>query len=523
MTPIPTTHNWTQSIPLDIPRYTDHSYDLWSQSILTEAKANATVSNKKGQFSYLPLQDRLGYLLTDGSVASSVDWRPAEHTKNDNSNFTYIGRSYGVGSSVGLADDAIVKKGTVAYAYAEHGYYTSVECIRNASSGFKLHLLRPGDDEPYWTIPAIFLATGPGPNTTESPSFANGNYTDYGGVVTVGLGGSDDIVAAAWWASFESGLAGNGLPDATDYTGKTRPVGSPAYTSIAAGKQNQNLNNVQCGIWMTPALFSIDVDVSKRFIQAKLQSKTSQPDVEPTGFIADSASSVLGAMTNVDTSLFTSIMGTMLNRNIDNVRQQKNLTTTTEECILQGVAETLEALIDDYLLAIGSAQLLVASDTSPVHPHVVSTAFNVGQKTYIIATFFVNAIMVFLYVAEAIRTRLWDQLPEFNYADVKAVVAASSLGGVRIGEKVQTETQLGRKSDRTAGRVKIVLSEDAGPILRLACHEEEEGGGTSSMPLNDLSSEMDDGYGVVDEGTAGQPVEDLTRSGGHVEARELHL
>jgi hypothetical protein len=502
LTPISTTHNWTQSVPLDLPQYTNRSYNLWSQSLLFDVEANATVSNDRGQFSYIPLQDRLGYLLNDGSVASSVDWRPAQHTKNDNSNFTYIGRSYGVGSSVGLTDDATAKKdGTLAYSYTEVGYHTSVECIRNASSGFKLSLLVNTPDGPGWIIPASFLASGPGPNTTQSPSCANGNLTDCGGVVTVGLSGSDDIVAAAWWASFESGLAPRGLPNATNYKGKTRPVDSLAYTTIAAGKHNQNLNNVQCGIRMIPALFSVAVNVLERSVQAKLLSNTSQQDIEPTGFIADSASSILGVMTVVDTAVYTSIMGTMLTRNINNVKQQENLTITTEESILQGVAETLEALIDDYLIAIGSAQLLVAKDTLPVTPRVVSNALKVGQKPYIIATFFVNCMMIFLYIAEAIRTRLWDRLPEFDYNDVKAVVVASSLGGGGIGEKVQPH--LGDKSDRIVGRVRVLLVEDTGPVLRLAYHSEGGGGGeASSMPLKDFSSEMGDGDGGVDEGIA---------------------
>lgn len=177
LTPVPTTYNWPQSVPLHIPQYTSRSYNLWSRSAL-EADANATASNKKGQFSYSPLQDRLGYLLTDGAIAFSVDWRLAVHTKNDNSNFTYIGYSHGVGSSVGLTDDATIKKDTLAYNYTELDYCTNVECIRNASSSFKLHLLQSGTDGQYWQMPAIFLATGAGPDTTESPFFADGKYTD---------------------------------------------------------------------------------------------------------------------------------------------------------------------------------------------------------------------------------------------------------------------------------------------------------------------------------------------------------
>ena len=517
LTPVPITYNWTQFVPLSLPQYTDSSYDLWSQSILFNSQAETSLSNDKGRFSYLPLQDRLGYLLTDGSIASSVDWQPAQHTKNDNSNFTYIGRSYGVGSSVGLTDTATAKRDeTVAYSYTEVGYHTSVECIRNVSSGFKLSPLTNATYESHWIIPAAFLASGPGPNTTESSSCANGILTDCGGVVTVGLNSSDDIVAAAWWASFESGLAMSGLPNATHYKGRSRPVDSLAYTTITAGKNNLHLNNIQCGISMIPSLFSVAVNVSERAIQTDLLSSESQQDIEPTGFIADSASSILGVMTVVDTAVYTSNMGTMLNRNIQNVKQQENLTFLTEEVILRGVAETLEALIDDYLIAVGSAQLLIANDTLPVFPQVVSNALDVGQKPYVLTTFFINIVIVILYISEAIRTRLWDRLPKFDYVDVKAVVVASSLGGGEIGERVQG--QLDGKSDHTEERVKILLDEDTDPMLKLAYDGEEKGGENQGIPLRDSLSEMSNGDAEVDEESVHRYPEGSSSLGAHAES-----
>lgn len=435
--------------------------------------------SKDGIFTYLPLQDRMGYFLIDGSTASSVNWQPAVHVKNDNSNFSYIGRSYGVGSSVGLTDTPItLTDGTVGYAYTELGYQGTVECIYNATSEFHLIPVQTGESsESGWRSPDLFLATGSGPDTYSGSCADETKPTDCFGFIIASNNGIDDALAVSWWASAESGNFDKGLPNAVNYLGKTRPVDSLSYSSINAGSNNLNLNSTQCGIKMLPALFNVSVDLVERTIKVDVRSNISQPDIEPSGFLADSASASLGVMSYVDTTTLTSTLGIMLQRNIKNVKLQLNLTTVSDEttnATLQAVAETLEALIDDYLVAIGSAQLMLAQDTQPVSPEVTSTALVVGERIYIIATCCLNIFLLLLYIEEAIRTRFWNKLPNFDYTSVEDVIVASSRGGHEIGEQVyaQIKSALGIYG-ADLQRVNVMLDHDDGSVLKMVMDEIE--------------------------------------------------
>jgi len=120
-------------LSMTLPQYTDDSSRYWAQNGFYPDIFNASFVSPKGTFTYLPILDRLGYLIVDGSSATSTDSQPQVHSKNDNSNYTYIGRSYGVGSSIGLSDEAL-QNATVKYQYTENGYNADVDCMYNASS-----------------------------------------------------------------------------------------------------------------------------------------------------------------------------------------------------------------------------------------------------------------------------------------------------------------------------------------------------------------------------------------------------
>ncbi|KAI9857503.1 MAG: hypothetical protein M1813_008253 [Trichoglossum hirsutum] len=474
LTPIQTSKQYPVRASINLPRYSEKSYSFWSQN--TFENSVATV-NPKGTFSYVPLRDRFGQLIADGSAASSVNDGPQLRPKNDNSNYSYIGRSFGVGSSVGLTDKKARDRYAISYQYYETGYHSSVECAYNSTSQFEILLVQPGKKEPFWETPSLYLATGPGPNTTRTPSCAAGKLTDCGGVITAGLGGDQSIVAAAWWASAESGLAGDGLPRPPDYVNKTRPPFSKAFTSLAAGSDYKNLDKIQCSISMIPTNFSVDVHILKRTVTVTPQndslSSAGITDIEPSGFIANSASSVMGFMTLTDTTLYSSVLGIMLQRNIGNVQQQHGNSKTTKADMLQGVAECVQVLIDDHLLATASAQLIIAKDFITIPSNVSTNAFSIGQRSYAIIVVALNALIILIFTAEAARNRCWQSLPKFNFTDIKSVIIASSLGGHDVGNAVSDAVNarsdwIGDPSDSTAGAVEVILSLRQGVILGLA-------------------------------------------------------
>lgn len=61
--------------------------------------------SRKGVFSFAVGMQMKGSLLASAASATTVDGSVGRHAKLDSSGLTYIGRSYGVGSSVGLLDD----------------------------------------------------------------------------------------------------------------------------------------------------------------------------------------------------------------------------------------------------------------------------------------------------------------------------------------------------------------------------------------------------------------------------------
>lgn len=78
-------------------------------------------------------------------------------------------------------------------------------------------------------------------------------------------------------------------------------------------------------------------------------------------------------------------------------------------------------------------------------------AFNIGQRSYAIAIVVLNAAVVLLFIAVAVYTRLWANLPTFNYSDPASLIKASSLGGSELGNAI------GDPASNAAGNVGIIL------------------------------------------------------------------
>ncbi|KAE8451715.1 hypothetical protein EG329_003172 [Mollisiaceae sp. DMI_Dod_QoI] len=459
-----------------LPQYTDISYRYWAQNAFDNN--TAPLISPKGTFTYLPILDRLGYLIVDGSSATTIDGQPQVHSKNDNSNYTYIGRSYGVGSSVGLSDGAL-ENTSASYKYNETGYHASVDCMYNKSSQFRLLLVQPGATKPKWIIPYSYLATGWGPEA-EGPSnnCTVDNVEACGGFIVEGLGGDQDIVAAGWWGSAESGHQFDGFPAPNNYIGKTRPGLSKSFTTLAAGSGNPNLNNVQCSISMIPTSFTINVDIHSRKLSVTVRNDSNVADIEPTGFIADSAASVLGIMSSLDTSFKTSILSSILTRNINNKISQQALSDQSQPqdvATLQGIAESIETLIDDSLLATASAQLMIANDYHTITPTVYRNGLRIGEKRVVVTLVIVNALIVVLFIEEALRTRNWNTLPKFDYSKIESIIVATSLGGSALGDAVLSKSSwVGGDLTEDAGDVKVIVSQGDHVQLRIADGETEK-------------------------------------------------
>ena len=91
-----------------IPSYTNTSLIQEYPSEFPNPNQVTEVRNSKGVFTYRVGITMEGALLSSASSATTVDGSPRKHVKLDNSGFTYIGRSYGVGAPAGLTDSHIL-------------------------------------------------------------------------------------------------------------------------------------------------------------------------------------------------------------------------------------------------------------------------------------------------------------------------------------------------------------------------------------------------------------------------------
>ena len=115
---------------LDVPQYSIASSEY--RQNWTWVSPQPVVCNDKGIFTYSPNYYLQGLVLNAASTATNRTSSQNTTSNNlvkgqrkfDNSGYSYIGRSFGVGSSVGLVDYSVNRLDTLAYNYTEIGYRT---------------------------------------------------------------------------------------------------------------------------------------------------------------------------------------------------------------------------------------------------------------------------------------------------------------------------------------------------------------------------------------------------------------
>lgn len=379
LTPIATTI--TIGATLDLPSYQNTtSIKEWPSEINSQGPS---LRNSKGRFSYSVGMQFQGSLLLSASSATPTNDSTRQHEKLDNSRFTYFGRSFGVGSSVGLLDDALLANELLqGYSYEETGYDTAVTCIHNASSQFKLKNAGNNWFEAYGNLP---------------------NSGDVGPEDSSYIGhGSDAIVAI--------GVGRN-------------PEDPRRMLAIAAGKSYGHLNATQCSMSFQPALFQVNVGVVGRNITV---DRIKMIDgFQDGGNLTQVVMRQFELISNDQTSLYTSVVGNSLNDSISDVISAYNGTESLslEEATLPGAENGLQAMVDDMLVAYASAQIMIQQDTMSTNCTTTLKTMRIGDVKYIYAIFAVN-IAVFLFVVlECIRTQFWKGVHSLDYLDPVSLMA----------------------------------------------------------------------------------------------------
>ncbi|KAM0699751.1 hypothetical protein Q7P36_000754 [Cladosporium allicinum] len=342
-----------------------------------------TLRNTKGLFTYSVGVLMQGSLLASAAPATPVDGSTRQHRKPDYSQYTYFGRSYGVAASVGLLDEmALPDKTTVSYTYEERGYKTNVRCSYNASSEYIIKDLTGLD--------MLYAAKGNIPNS-DVPEYS------------VMLGHNMDAIVAL---------------------GVTKNQNDPRrMVAIAAGKSYQNLNSTQCTLDFTPTKFNITVTPIAELPVITYKAFSAEANLTYV------VTRQLEIISNAQTNIYVSLVGNSLNASVSDYIASQSSTSTQpislRDATLHGLSNALEVMIDDMLVAYGSAQLMIAEQYTPTTALFKSTAMRIGQDPYIYAILAVNLMILILFIFEGVRTRGWKQVAVLDYSDPAVLIVAA--------------------------------------------------------------------------------------------------
>ena len=404
------------------------------------------MTNQLGIFSYEPQYLLQGLLLSEAARASPTNrnWRHPlgnthYHAKLDNSGFNFANRSHGVGYSVGLVDN--FTSDALAYSYEEIGLSPQVYCIYNSSSNLV---------------------------------FSN--------MLDTGLGNPD---VALW-------QVGGTLPNAVSVAGLATEVDAEPPVFIASGTRNTSyvsfavgvpnpgvksfydaLNQTQCQIEMRPTLFTVSVDLTNNTITViPVQGRDPPHEPASASLLFSKVVSTLGAISYITaTSLGTSPFG---NAFINNIFQSG---ATDPQQRRQAITDSLTNMLDNTLLIINSAQLLLMPNNVAVPVNVSRPALQFGTPVYIYLVVASQVVVWLIYVGELIRTRFWHGVTEFDFLDPTKILLAASGGGLAVAEaaqqkRLQTRPHVRKDEESDIDRIKVRLEHEVdgkvdGPILVL--------------------------------------------------------
>ena len=301
----------TKAIPSTIgtPKYSpDPNGNYWNQT--NEGSAQYVTTKPSGVFSFYPVIPFGGQMLSTASAATSRDNSMNQtHPKYDNTRYSFSGRSYGVGSSVGLGGDVVNVKNLAQYSYIEHGYETFVNCTKNETLEYQIHYTYSTGVE---GEPVTYTALGPLPNSLSSNTTWHHGAVDmsFGAVpaqhVVVGFYSVVDMVSIA-------ALSLNGRNMIA-----IASLGEGSYLGDAGNVTRYLfLNKMQCEAFFRPSSFLVDVDTSQRLINVTKVGEANELDFDPTvanngpglGIIAQSAMHQLDDISTIFTTMLTSVIG----------------------------------------------------------------------------------------------------------------------------------------------------------------------------------------------------------------------
>ncbi|KAM0279147.1 hypothetical protein ACHAO9_011810 [Fusarium lateritium] len=394
-----------------------------------------------GKFTYSVGIQMLGSLLAGAASASPIHNSTRNHEKLDRTGYSYVGRSYGVGSSPGLGEVHYeTGRNMLGWKYQELGYNAKVNCIYNKTADFRL--LTEGDIR--------WAARGELPDSDDGYEYSN----------YIGFGEGNAVVAM-------------GVAHFKDKDVDVAPVRK--YIGFAAGGFYKFLHKAQCEVNFEPTRFNITVSSRGKNITVVPTNDTDVPDIDPSRWLKGTLLRQFELIANDETNLYVSTVGTAFNTSIADHRLRLEMNNTlssrtSKNVTLEGIENAITAMVDDMLVAYSSAQLMVGGFKDETEGFVRVTAISIGEKKFTIAAFALNMVVAALFILEAIRTRGWKGMTEFDPSDIRHVMIAASEGGGSLAHMgFSNSDKLGkiqvRVGDTARGRYTLAVDGEVSPSV----------------------------------------------------------
>jgi hypothetical protein len=348
------------------------------------------------------------------------------HSKWDNTKYQYIGRSYGVRAAVALTDRHIAALRNIQlYTYAEIGFHAETKCIYNESSALTIRLKAISDDN---ASPSRYLAYGALPNSNWSHILESGDYKE--GELFDGM----DLYAQVALSnqSFDHNIV-------STFNEQLRTSNTRWMFGMVTGQKYLQLNKTQCETTFQPSLFNIIVSLVNSTISVSRVDNVEVDDLDPTYNLREVASDSYG-LSFISTSLYTFTVGDAFMANIRSLQTRRSVTSDDvndagyQAVVLDAIADSVMSVMDDSLVALGSASLVFPDVTQVVYATAPVTAVQIGSKPFIWTVVGLNILGSLAVVASYFVLRK-ATVPIFQYSDV-GCVAVGIDQGITVLEQV---------------------------------------------------------------------------------------
>ena len=413
-----------------LPAYTEGTRAYWDSQFQVRGPGRnvynindhySLINDKRGLVPSCPVPTLQGLLLLSASSATTLDGGPRNHSKLDNPNWEYVGRSFGAGSSVGKPDEGIVDDRVLYYNYTESGYLADVSCIKNSTSNFHLRLEQSVQnntsiseyqrtyhpDMPFnhswdswpdiWLTYSIYYLDGYLPNSI--------------------IGTPELYPSISWHEGYENITAWAAVANS-----------DRNMIAVAAGSRlYREPDQIQCEVFFRPTVFDVTVSRIQRSIAVEAQPSVKAEDIDPDGHLRANVMHSINLLSRMSPSLYVSVLGETLNRNVERMRKQRPGLNLTQS-VTSAVADSFTAIIDDILVAYGASQIVNAQDTTSTVAHGLMEATQFGHPLYRSSVLVLNFLVILIVLVEIARTRCWKYLTRFNILDIKSAIVAASAG-----------------------------------------------------------------------------------------------